>query len=767
MHRSLAKLFAYALSVLVLALFTTPVNAATFNVTTAAELQTALDAAAINSQDDTINIAAGTYNTSDNSGSSFSYISSEANSLTIVGADTATTILDGGDADQVLYIISSTSTAITVSISGLTLQDGLISGDSGAGLNISLSASVGSTVDLSDLIIQSSATAAHSGGGAYVYSLGNISLSNLTIDSNIAGSGATSGGGMTVVTTAGDITATGLTVSQNSASTLSNGGGGCYFESATGNISVSDSTFSQNSISVTGYGGGLAINVMGGEATLSNVTATDNSTVGNGGGVMIFADGNITVANFTATGNTGSASDGGAGYFESTNGGTVSVSDSTLSNNNAKYGAGLELRSLATGGAVTLSNSDFTSNSASDTGGALYVYALSVTGTNNSFISNSSATDGGAIFFVSQGTLSANLFDSNTTSDDGGAIFASLGSADTLNVLNNIFVNNTAGDQGGAISSLVPTGNTFNLVNNSIVDNSAAVGGGLVLSATASTANIYNNIIYGNTASSASSGEDIFFILVSSPTVSLFNNDFVEACFSGASCDPVTELGSNQGDNLSADPLFADAASGNYTLQGTSSLIDAGSGSAPALPSTDYSGNPRDFGLAPDMGAYEAIPSSGTSTTSVTFNADGSQTITITNTGNYPLSVSALTLSDTTNFSLDTSAGDQPCGDPIFSVDPGSSCTFNVVFTGESSANISSLVSAAESVSATLTITTDDPANSSITINLSGTVEGGGSSSSSSTGCAMSNNGSVQLLHGLMFGILLLFLLRVQKKTFG
>jgi hypothetical protein len=64
----------------------------------------------------------------------------------------------------------------------------------------------------------------------------------------------------------------------------------------------------------------------------------------------------------------------------------------------------------------------------------------------------------------------------------------------------------------------------------------------------------------------------------------------------------------DQGGNISAAPVFVDAASGNFHEAATSPTIDAGVGDL-SLSSTDLDGNLRTLGDAPDMGAYEFIPS--------------------------------------------------------------------------------------------------------------------------------------------------------------
>jgi hypothetical protein len=53
--------------------------------------------------------------------------------------------------------------------------------------------------------------------------------------------------------------------------------------------------------------------------------------------------------------------------------------------------------------------------------------------------------------------------------------------------------------------------------------------------------------------------------------------------------------------NIDADPMFADAASGDYHLGVGSPCIDAGTPAG--APAADVEGTPRD--AAPDMGAYE------------------------------------------------------------------------------------------------------------------------------------------------------------------
>ena len=64
----------------------------------------------------------------------------------------------------------------------------------------------------------------------------------------------------------------------------------------------------------------------------------------------------------------------------------------------------------------------------------------------------------------------------------------------------------------------------------------------------------------------------------------------------------LTDLGGNQ----AAPPLFVDAAKGDYHEASGSPTIDAGA--VDQLGATDFEGNPRVIGSAPDIGAYEFVP---------------------------------------------------------------------------------------------------------------------------------------------------------------
>lgn len=199
--RCFSKGFIVCVSLLSLFLIPTSSPGATFCVSDATELQSALTTAESNGEDNTIQIVQGTYN------GNFTYASTEAYGLTVEGGyvvgcatrtiDPTNTILDGGGADMVLALVSQGVT--TFSVEGLTLQNG-----------------DASTVD--------------DGGGLYAKTEdGNVIVTNNTFNENTASSG---GGSYISGTTA---TLTNNTFTGNTASVS---GGGVYISGNTATLRV-------------------------------------------------------------------------------------------------------------------------------------------------------------------------------------------------------------------------------------------------------------------------------------------------------------------------------------------------------------------------------------------------------------------------------------------------------------------------------------------------------------------------------------------------
>jgi len=209
------------------------------------------------------------------------------------------------------------------------------------------------------------------------------------------------------------------------------------------------------------------------------ISAGDSITVTNANldTVRIQASSSVTVVNSSITGASNSAYSGGA----ITSGGTVTVTDSTISNNQAT-GAGGAISAV---GNVTVTGSTITDNSANggpvDGDGGAISTSGSVTVTNSDITLNTAVRDGGAISSGGDVRLINSNVDTNFAYGNGGGVITS----GSISADNSSVSDNTARGSGGAIQA---SGAYVEIYGGSeISGNTAVAAGGAILANSPST----------------------------------------------------------------------------------------------------------------------------------------------------------------------------------------------------------------------------------------------------------------------------------------
>ena len=341
----------------------------------------------------------------------------------------------------------------------------------------------------------------------------------------------------------------------------------------------------QNGNVIAHGGGGIYIITERGSVSVNNNIIRDNysSESTGGGGVLIYRSEVATVSNNTITNNTGYRG-GGVAIKESI---TVNVTGNIFDGNSCQDdGAGLLVR----GGEISLSENIFRNNTGRIAAGLLI--------------------DGDPLYI-----LNNTIINNQATYRTGGA---HIGNGEEIYIINNLISYNSSlggGGCGGLGASAYYDPHKVALINNTISYNTTNGDGGglqLILHDNLATANIYNNIIFNNSA--AGLGNDIHLLNdlntdYNSSIVNLFNNDFDQSS-AGTYMQLTFSIDPRNLNNV--DPLFIDPTNDDYHLGVGSPCINSGENTAPSIPEIDKDGNPRIMDGIVDMGAYEypgaAIP---------------------------------------------------------------------------------------------------------------------------------------------------------------
>jgi hypothetical protein len=429
-----------------------------------------------------------------------SLVLNSGHTITINGAGSTLAILQMQGA-PVTNRVLQVGTGTTADISGITAEDGVITGVGPGGGGILNDG----TLNLSSSTVTGNSSA-NSGGGVYLDGVAAI-LTNDTITANSAGSG----GGLTMEN--GTNVISGGSVDGNN--TTSSEGGGVDIEDLNPGDSASLSNVDVSSNTSGVDGGGLYVGnqsaTSNNPVTLTNVTADNNTADGSGGGLYVSNDGagggTLTMTGGSASGNS-CGEDGGGIYDQNDGSGSVhfigvSVNSNTVANNGTGTGAGggIYVQNDGSGDTTTFSGGSIDNNSTptnvtNGQGGGVYLLNNgnpSMASFSGGTISNNSAYEGGGValppgsFPTRTGDLATftnETVSGNHVTEAGGGFTDDAGAVQPLTIASSTISGNSAGSlatsDGGGIEAIAPSTScdSITLTNDTITGNTAVNGGG-------------------------------------------------------------------------------------------------------------------------------------------------------------------------------------------------------------------------------------------------------------------------------------------------
>ncbi|MBX7104662.1 MAG: right-handed parallel beta-helix repeat-containing protein [Gemmataceae bacterium] len=236
-------------------------------------------------------------------------------------------------------------------------------------------------------------------------------------------------------------------------------------------------TIAGGKITSGGSAQGAGIVALDENIVISNSVVRDNSTLSSGGGIEIHEGGTLTVINSTISNNTATGINGG-GIFINRNAGSATITNSSITGNTATVGSGGGVYS-AVGGNIQIIASTLSANSAAINGGGVGITNRGNLTVRNSTVSGNVAATGAGIsmtaYFQGQALVQNSTVTGNTATSAsaivgyGGAIAWNTGSGSTtsnyasLQVSSTIVASNTSANFPD-VSSNSPTSMIQNLI---------------------------------------------------------------------------------------------------------------------------------------------------------------------------------------------------------------------------------------------------------------------------------------------------------------
>lgn len=496
---------------------------------------------------DTISVAAGTY-------TGTIVVDDTTPNLKLLGANPATTIVDGGGNIRIFNIETS------VVISGFTIQNGKSNGGSGILANVATDFAATKPISIVNNIIKTNSAVVEAPGdfpvgsaikvdGAMVYVANNTIQGNTqsairindsvgaTFANNIITGNSNTGdtGGAMWIDGNSVITLTANTFTNNSAEY----GGAIAITKLTNQGNIAGNTFQGNS--AVEMGAAIYVNEVANTLTISGNQIMTN-TAGRGAGIGSMGISTFTIANNEIAYNTinGTGASGGGIHFEATAGGTIKGNQIHHNSAPSGYGGGIDIDdggptllenniiynntvlNTAAGGGVRITGSGPTQLIGNQiynhtTNGLFVANGASAVISGNQVLTNSALTDGGGVRIVGMASFT---FANNTVSNNSVYFLAQpslpKGFGGGLHVISstgvieqNTFTGNKSGDYDGGGAVGITERSTVIVRNNNFNANRAEFGSAVaILNPTGGSTTIDSNLMLNNRQNAPGGVED-------------------------------------------------------------------------------------------------------------------------------------------------------------------------------------------------------------------------------------------------------------------
>lgn len=340
---------------------------------------------------------------------------------------------------------------------------------------------------------------------------------------------------------------------------------------------------------------------IGNRVSIDGITVSGGNVPGSGGGGIYNAEGTVTVTNSTVSDNSATS---GAGIYSAGDDSTLTIENSTVSNNtvtgdgDAVGGGGIYNGE----GTVTVTDSTVSGNSGGVAAGGIFNDNRGSLTVERSTVGGNSADEGGGIVNFEGAVTVTDSTVSGNSADEGGGILSDAGDTGQTSIVNSTVSGNSASSLGGGVYSF--SGTTL-MEYSTIAQNKAPAGqgGGVASSGDGSTSTAVLSTII-----SANQGTDV-------DVVNGSNNSFASGGYNIVGDGDATGAFGGPGDKIKVgDPGLGPLSDNGGPTQTHALLVGS-----PAIdnvakvecppPSADQRGVSRPQGASCDSGSFEKASS--------------------------------------------------------------------------------------------------------------------------------------------------------------